>query len=486
MRTLAGRIVLGALVLMATFGVLTGYAIFEMRALGRHLELLRRTHLEILVQAAKLQSLQAGVVDSLDDAPLSRARLKRNRDLRQKLVDEVLHKLQAVGDVEGADAAAVARMRTQAEFLATEYAATREAYDQLASPTAPPETLMRLKQRENLLARRVQDWFRELRDRTSSTALRLERAERRARLGAIILGAVAAAVALGVTAWSVLTLRPLGRLADGVRRVARGEYRERLEVTGSTEVAEVAREFNAMAQSIEEREQELVRTARLAAVGRMAAVITHEVRNPLSTIALQAELLEEDLGALSDPKQREDARVICRRIHKEVDRLTQITEEYLRFARLPRPRVEKEDLNAIVHDVVEFHREALGTQGVTLVARQGDGVPQVAVDENQIRQALLNLVRNAADALNGRAGKVVVETRPGKEGAEVLVIDDGPGIAADLAPKIFEPFFSTKAHGNGLGLALTHQIVVEHGGTIALEDTPGGGTTFRVTLPAFG
>src|SRR5262249_20654183 len=306
-----------------------------------------------------------------------------------------------------------------------------------------------LLRRERKILHQVSDWFDELRRRTSELAVGLEQVERQASFAALGLGVVGALLGVLVTVWSVNNLRPLRRLVAGVRSVAAGNYRERVAGTGTTEVAELAREFNAMAAAVEDREQELVRSERLAAVGKMAAVITHEVRNPLSSIGLNAELLEEDLRSSGASP---DAVALSQKIQREVDRLTSITEEYRRFARLPRPRLEREHLNDIVKGVLEFQREDLESRGVHVKTSLSPELPAVAADEAQLRQALLNLFRNAADAMGKGGGELVVTTRLGAEGGvEVSVADTGPGIHADHLPRIFDPFFSTKDGGTGLG-----------------------------------
>ena len=224
-----------------------------------------------------------------------------------------------------------------------------------------------------------------------------------------------------------------------------------------------------------------MRSERLAAVGKMAAVITHEVRNPLSSIGLNAELLEEDLRG---SHASSEAIALSQKIQREVDRLTSITEEYLRFARLPRPRLEKEQMNDIVVGVIEFQRDDLETRGVSVTTQLASALPLVTADEAQLRQALLNLFRNAADAMGSGGGVLRVTTRRADGGVEVRVADSGPGIAAEHLPHIFEPFFSTKEGGTGLGLALTQQIIAEHGGRIDVTSGAGEGTTFVMTLPA--
>jgi signal transduction histidine kinase len=152
--------------------------------------------------------------------------------------------------------------------------------------------------------------------------------------------------------------------------------------------------------------------------------------------------------------------------------------------RLPRPKLEREDLGAIATAVMEFARAELSKGGIALELSVAAGLPEVAADENQLRQALLNLVRNAREAMPS-GGKLRVEVAAGGAGqVRMSIVDTGSGIPAEHLGKIFDPFFSTKEKGTGLGLALVQQILAEHGGRIEVASPPGGGTTFTLTLPA--
>src|SRR4029077_6971719 len=150
----------------------------------------------------------------------------------------------------------------------------------------------------------------------------------------------------------------LATLRAHARRLGGGDYSQRTGVTSSDEIGDLAREFDAMADAMQEREQRLIRSERLATVGRMAAHIAHEVRNPLASIGLNAELLGDEIV-----DRGEEARRLVTSIIGEVDRLTEITETYLRFARLPRPKLERESLGAIVTSVVEMSRGELSQAG---------------------------------------------------------------------------------------------------------------------------
>jgi len=314
--------------------------------------------------------------------------------------------------------------------------------------------------------------------RTTRTKDWLADNERTILMRAIYFGIAAVVLGILITAWVAVTLRPLQRLREGARRIAAGDYGKRILETGPTEIADLAREFNSMGRAVQEREEEKLRAARLAMVGKMAAQIAHEVRNPLSSIGLNTELLEDELG-----ENAVEARELCRAIHNEVNRLTEVTETYLGL-RGGKPKLAKESLNAIIDDLVGFVRNDLATRHVELETKLAPEDPAGYVDANQIRQCLINLVRNAADAVSIKGGgHVVLRTRGAWDHVEIEVEDDGVGIASELLPRLFDPFFSTKEGGNGLGLALTQQIIRDHGGEIQVTSRVGRGTTFTLSVP---
>ncbi len=297
--------------------------------------------------------------------------------------------------------------------------------------------------------------------------------------------------ALLATLFVIITLRPLRRLPQIVRRLGRGEWGERIEVHAKPErddeVARLSREFNRMARDLEERERELIRGERLAAIGQMAAQITHEIRNPLSSVALSAELLEDEL----EPEAAEARRLLAR-ISGEVDRLTEITETYLRFSRRPAPSRAPFDLSALAEELLDFlavkHRAAS-----LVVEREIEAEVWVRGDAGQLRQALMNLVRNAAEAAaenapdtEGVRGHLRVELGCKQDLAVLVVRDDGPGIdlPEDVRERIFEAFYTRKAQGTGLGLPMVQQIVSDHEGRVFVRETGPQGTVFELQLPS--
>jgi PAS domain S-box-containing protein len=227
--------------------------------------------------------------------------------------------------------------------------------------------------------------------------------------------------------------------------------------------------------------QALIQSERLAAIGRMAAMVAHEIRNPLSSIALNTELLQEEMENRLPPGEHQ-VREILSGVAREVDRLTEITEEYLRFARLPKPHLRRQRLQDMVRELLRFVQPELRSRGIRVEDRLDDGLPELEVDEDQLRQAFLNLLRNAMDSMP-RGGVITLSSRI-EDGRVCLdFADTGHGISPENLTHLFEPFFSTRAEGTGLGLSLTQHIIAEHGGRIDCHSQPGSGTTFSVELP---
>lgn len=234
--------------------------------------------------------------------------------------------------------------------------------------------------------------------------------------------------------------------------------------------------------SREETRERLLQSERLAAIGRLAAQITHEIRNPLSSVGLNIELLEDDVAFLP-PERRNEAKSILDAVGKEVERLTQITEGYLRFARLPAPRRVAGDVGDLLADLVAFSQGDAAKAGVMLELQVEPGLPAVPHDPSRLRQAVLNLLRNGLEAA-GQGGTVRIVARATPKGARITVEDTGPGIPDDVKARLFEPFFTTKVQGTGLGLMLAREIVLEHKGELTVADSPLGGAAFAIDLPA--
>lgn len=505
--SVSAKILIAFLAILAMFGGVTTYGAWTMRRLSRELRRIASGYLALRLQVQDIQTHQdnlRGLIErttrdpgqeptgppsfvkgAVDNArSFRRAELRRVRDLVKKLADEASEPTAAeIVFLHEVDERLRTLERTMAEDedlfdrLYGPVGAKRIAFAPERDETARP----RLVRQEEKVLRDLVELSKALRDRVQAAEAQLRRDEQRAVYATVLLAASAALLGLGVMALAQRALAPLRRLASGAQQLARGDYRHRVDATAKDEIGVLAGEFNAMAAALEERELRLIRSERLAAIGKIAAQITHEVRNPLSSIGLNAELILEEVE-----QQPGEARDLVRAIIQEVDRLTEITEHYLRLTRRPRPKLEREDMNALVSSLLLFVREDLAKRGITVEAQLDDLLPPALVDEAQLRQALLNLIRNAAEAMQG-GGRLNVTTgrSPDPERpVEVVIRDTGEGIPEEVRAKIFDPFFSTKAGGTGLGLALTQQIIVEHGGLIDLDSAPGRGTCFALRLPA--
>jgi signal transduction histidine kinase len=493
MRTLSARILLGFTALTVTFGIITTNIVINQRTLETYVGVVNTGLLPVTQLSKDLsrrsEDLRVYLGEGLEkETNLDTARIKLDnfRQRRNKELAALETFLAEYDDIDELDSRrnlrkTVKDLRFRVESLETHYDHLELALrrGEPLSSSSVNEALAPLRDGERSIAKQAAELARTLDNNVREELRKLQDRERQSRRITIGLGSVAVLLGLMVTIWVVVTLRPLRRLREAARRVAAGEYRSRIEEKGPTEVIELARELNTMALAVEERERVLVRSERLAAVGKMAAMITHEVRNPLSSIGLNTELLEDEVEG------NEEARKLVRAIHREVDRLTAITEDYLSFARLPKPKIAPEAINPMVGALAAFVRGDLAAKQVELKVELGDGDPIAMVDAAQLRQCLVNLVRNASEALapKGR-GTVTLRTRAVGDRIAIDVEDDGVGISPEVLPRLFDPFFSTKEGGNGLGLALTQQIVKDHGGDLAVQSTVGRGTTFTVSVPA--
>jgi two-component system NtrC family sensor kinase len=504
--TLSARIIAGYAVLIIAFGAIAVTAVLTAEQLEQSIRVIRLGYLELAFRTRDLADRQQGLGDYLKQdlteetsARRVTTQVRRLRDTRARVLDDIEEALEAVGRLPEGFRRSLNDTRAEVSQVRALIAANDPLYvDLIAAPpiARPRETTAvdpklqaaavaahrRLMRNETRIGQATLILQKKQASAVETTSKNLEEGAGRMRVLTIWWGVTALVLGVLMTAWATVNLRPLGRLRDAARRIAAGDYGERIDVRGPREVADLAHEFNTMGEQIQARERELVRTERLATVGKMAAVVTHEVRNPLSSIGLNTELLDEELAALPAEDVAE-ARELCRAVQGEVDRLTAITEEYLHFARLPQPRLVPEALSPIVASLAAFEREPLARRGIELSLDLDAALPQVLVDEGQLRQALRNLLRNAGEAMGGRVGRILVSTRRGEgETIEIRVEDDGPGIPAEVRGRLFDAFVTTKEGGTGLGLALTHQIIREHGGSIRV-DSPGRGAVFVVVLP---
>jgi signal transduction histidine kinase len=247
-----------------------------------------------------------------------------------------------------------------------------------------------------------------------------------------------------------------------------------------SEVERLNEELKGTLTRLEATQEELLVAERMATVGRLSLKVAHEVRNPISAIELNAELLQDMVKQQPGPDGEEAANLV-EAILDQVGTLDALTEEYLQFARWPKPHFEEESLNSLVVELAEFVRPLAARQGLTVRVQTDPRVPVMEIDRGLLRQAILNLVKNGMEVLSS-GGEITLASRLRGETVEVSVSDTGGGIADDVGRRLFEPFFTTKPQGTGLGLSIARQITEEHGGELSWTNGPQG-AIFTISLP---
>jgi len=301
-------------------------------------------------------------------------------------------------------------------------------------------------------------------------------------------------------------LKPVSTLSNAMGTVTQGDFGRTVTATSGDEIGLLVRTFNDMTQELKtarermedwtdslEREvakktdalkkyqDKLIQAEKLAALGRLTADLAHEIRNPLTAIGGFARRLYK---SAESEKEKERAEVIISEVH----RLEKILRDVLTFSRDARSHLKRHHLGEFVYDVVNMHEYICIEQSISVDVVMEKNLPPVLVDKDQVKQALINLITNALDAMpHGGTLKIAA-------GNEILhdvryvflkVSDTGQGIDEDSLPLIFEPFFTTRkiGHGTGLGLSITRKIIEEHGGFIKAERNPGEGSTFSLYFP---
>ena len=300
------------------------------------------------------------------------------------------------------------------------------------------------------------------------------------RLTSVLLGllGLGIAMALGVL-WSLQVSRPVEQLARFSERIAQGSWDEPLELRSVRELETLVAALDRMRSDLRGYRERLVSSERQAAWSQMARAVAHEIKNPLTPIAVSIADLKRSFE-LERPDFRSILDQAARTITDEIESLRGLLQEFADFARMPAPLLAPCDLGALLADLGALYGREVADGRLTIAPPAARLV--IEADAGQLRQALVNLVKNALEATE-RGGRVAVAARAAGDLAELEVADTGPGLSAGQKAGIFAPGFTTKAQGSGLGLTIVERIVSDHHGTIAVDSEPGHGATFRLRLP---
>jgi len=299
-------------------------------------------------------------------------------------------------------------------------------------------------------------------------------------------------VGLGIIFMITLRMtKPIETLTIAAKRIEQGDLRYRVSIHRDDEIGSLATAFDQMAERLAQREKELKdsqtilrRADRLSSLGLLTAGLAHEIRNPLVAIRTFTQLLPE---RYDDAEFREGFQGLAL---KEVDRICGLINDLLSFARPSKPNVAPENISDVVENIARILESQAKEKNVEIKREFDLRVPKVWIDKEQMKQVFMNLILNAIQAMKD-GGSIVISTRISarnndeliKECVQVEIRDTGVGIPEENLEHIFDPFFTSKDEGSGLGLAVSHQIVQEHGGFLTVESTVGKGTTFFVHVP---
>ena len=314
---------------------------------------------------------------------------------------------------------------------------------------------------------------------------------------AITIKAVAISAAIflvGLLVIFIITsrfIKPIERLTLAAKRIEEGDLQYRVKIVRDDEIGTLAAGFDRMAERLMQRERELKqsqdtlrRADRLSSLGLLTAGLAHEIRNPLVAIRTFTQLLPE---RYDDAEFREGFQGLAL---KEVDRICGLINDLLSFARPSKPNVAPENVNDVVDGIARILETQAKEKGVEIVREFGENLAKAWIDREQMKQVFMNLILNAIQSMTS-AGTITIATRsvqrhgaePSGEFVQIEVRDAGVGIPAENVEHIFDPFFTSKDEGSGLGLSVSHQIVQEHGGFVTVESQVDRGTSFFVHVP---
>ncbi len=301
----------------------------------------------------------------------------------------------------------------------------------------------------------------------------------------LLLTGLGALMIVAIAIFTRRLTRPIVGLSQAARRVTEGEIDFQVPVDGPEEAGRLARAFNEMLVGLRRNrslEEELQRAERAAVIGRLASGIAHEIRNPLNFINLSIDYLREKYAPV-EPGGREEYTGILTTIKDELARLNRLVSSFLSYGRPAKLKLRQIDLRGLIEEVRSLVATRMVQQGIDFELAVPTGAETViTVDPELIKTCFSNLMINAVEAMS-EGGRLSISLQPNDHEMNISFTDTGEGMTAETIDRVFEPYFSTKETGVGLGLPLTKKIIEEHGGHISVSSSPQNGTSFLVMLP---
>ncbi|HEY5883990.1 MAG TPA: ATP-binding protein [Pyrinomonadaceae bacterium] len=320
-------------------------------------------------------------------------------------------------------------------------------------------------------------------DAANTMANVLERQAERSLLYTLLL-LLGTTLVTGLFVWRFT--RPIKDLSIAARRIAHGDFDVRVPTDRQDEIGSLAGAFNEMAARLKrgrEIETQLHQVEKAAVVGRLAAAIAHEIRNPLNYINLTLDHLRSSF-APSDPSKRGTFERLADQLKSEVKRINRHITDFLKYSRPSTLELQPLDLRAEAEDALRMISGSASEHGTETKLTADESLPLVVADKDSLRSVFTNLLINGVEAIDGQGGTVEIKLTPENgDRARVEISDTGKGIEVDDIAKIFEPYYSTKDTGTGLGLAIVKKAIDDHEGSITVSSKPGSGTTFTIILP---
>jgi nitrogen fixation/metabolism regulation signal transduction histidine kinase len=271
---------------------------------------------------------------------------------------------------------------------------------------------------------------------------------------------------------------PIQALVGGMEQVAAGDLSHQIKAKAKDEFQYMIARFNAMTRDLKRTNEHLIQAERLAAWQSVARQISHEIKNSITPISLAIHRLKKQLGPSSTQKMTES----IRNIEEEIGLLKNMAAEFSDFARLPESVREKMNINEIVQSAFNLNRNSWNH--IAFHLSLSEHLPEIEADRNQIKRMINNLLKNAAESIENRGDIWVrTETQGDNKLIQLIIRDNGKGMDKDTIRKVFQPYFTTKKQGTGLGMAMVHQIVETHHGSIHIDSAPGQGTSIIIRFP---